>query len=171
MPDQSAHARIARIVMDPKMTSDQKLAAIDAVGKASTKAVSAPKVDYPRLAVNNYGAATPGNIDLEHRPHVQNPDGSVSTVLSMGANVGGKEVLMPMVSPQGRIMSERQAIDEYRRTGKNLGTYDSVKASNEAAQAIHEDQERSPPEDTLNGAGSPLATVAKYQELRPGGPR
>mgnify|MGYP001593175329 FL=1 len=57
-----------------------------------------------------------GNIDLYNRPRVQNPDGSVSSIRSMGFNIDGKEVLLPTVSDDGRIMSNEEAINQYRQT-------------------------------------------------------
>jgi hypothetical protein len=83
-----------------------------------------------------------GNIDLAHRPHVVNPDGSVSTVRSMGVNFGGPEVLIPTVSDDGRLLTPEEAIEQYRTTGKHLGKFKSVPASNAWAQLVHEQQER-----------------------------
>lgn len=87
------------------------------------------------------GQIAPGNIDLYHRPVVRNPDGSISTVRSMGVNVDGREVLIPTVSPDGRVMSNDEAIDMYRTTGQHLGQFDSVGASNEYAKDLHLQQE------------------------------
>ena len=81
-----------------------------------------------------------GNIDLYNRPSVRNSDGSISTVRSMGINVDGKEILIPTVSDDGRIMSKEEAINQYRATGKHLGIFDSVDESNDFAKMLHNQQ-------------------------------
>lgn len=86
------------------------------------------------------GVLQPGNIDLAHRPVVRNSDGTISTVRSMGVNVDGREVLIPTVGEDGRILSENAAIDLYRRSGKHLGVFASPEASTAYAQRLHEQQ-------------------------------
>lgn len=86
------------------------------------------------------GMLEEGNIDMSTRPLVKNKDGSVSTVRSMSINEDGKEVLIPTVSDDGRILTEKQAIDLYRRTGRHLGKFDSVEAANKYAQILHESE-------------------------------
>lgn len=81
-----------------------------------------------------------GNIDLDKRPIVQNADGTISTVRSIGVNVDGKEVLIPTVSEDGRLMTNKEAVSEYRRTGKHLGMFASPEASDAYAESLHEDQ-------------------------------
>ncbi len=83
-----------------------------------------------------------GNIDLANRPQVQNEDGSISTVRSIGVNIGGEEVLIPTVSEDGRIMSNDEAVDQYMRTGRHLGKYGSPEESNKAAEQLHNQQEQ-----------------------------
>ena len=80
----------------------------------------------------------PGNIDLFNRPSVLNPDGSRSTVRSISINEGGIEVLIPTVV-RNRVVSNQEAIDEYRRTGKHLGKFSSVREADAYAKRLHED--------------------------------
>lgn len=102
---------------------------------------------------HRYGALEPGNLDLTRRPYVPNADGSVSTVRSMSFREGSKndspyadkEILIPTVSDDGRIMSGDEAIAEYDRTGKHMGVYATVADANAAGEAIHEDQVKTPP--------------------------
>jgi len=82
----------------------------------------------------------PGNIDLTKRPVVKNPNGSISTVRSMGVNLDGKEVLIPTVHPDGYIMSDEDAIAHYRQTGQHLGKFSTPAESDAYAQQLQEDQ-------------------------------
>jgi hypothetical protein len=82
----------------------------------------------------------PGNIDLEHRPRVPNPEGGISTVLSMGTNIDGREVLLPRVTDDGRIVTPEEAVAIYKRTGKHLGIFDTPEHSDVYAKRLHEAQ-------------------------------
>lgn len=86
------------------------------------------------------GMLKPGNIDLNRRPVVHNPDGTISTVYSMSIGTDQGEVLIPRVSPDGRVLKEKEAIDLYRRTGQHLGIFSTPAEATAYAEALHQKQ-------------------------------
>lgn len=100
-------------------------------------------VDHAGPDLSSPGLVEKGNVDLTNRPRVKNADGSISTVRSLGVNIDGKEVLLPTVSDDGRILTKDEAVQQYRQTGKHLGVFSSVEASTSYAKKLHEDQARS----------------------------
>jgi len=86
------------------------------------------------------GLITSGNIDLAHRPIVKNDDGSISTVRSISIDVDGQVILIPTVSDDGRIMTDQEAVKQFRTSGKHLGVFDSEDAAGKYAVSLHDQQ-------------------------------
>lgn len=83
-----------------------------------------------------------GNIDLAGQPIVQGLGGKSSTVRSISVNFDGIEYLIPTVANDGsRILSDEEAIEQFRRTGKHLGAFKTTDEANRAAERIHSDYE------------------------------
>ncbi len=95
---------------------------------------------FPDYSPGEVGLIEQGNIDLNKRPIVYNPDGSFSTVRSKSWNFDGQEVLLPTVSDDGRNLTDAEAVDLYKRTGKHLGKFKSPEAADAYAQKLHEAQ-------------------------------
>jgi GH24 family phage-related lysozyme (muramidase) len=94
----------------------------------------------PVTITNIKGLAEPGNIDLEARPQVKNPDGTFSTVRSIIVGVDNKEVVIPTVVGD-KVVSEQEAIANYRKTGEHLGKFNNVKDAEDYASKLHREQE------------------------------
>lgn len=103
-------------------------------GSDAEQAKQAFYAAYPK------GLLERGNIDIHSRPVVKNSDGSISTVRSMSTNIDGREVLIPTVSDDGRIMSDDEAIDNFMRTGKHLGMFDNPDDATAYAESLHNQQ-------------------------------
>jgi hypothetical protein len=87
-----------------------------------------------------------GNLDPNKAiAFVKNKDGTTSTVRTMSVNFGEGEVLIPTVHPNGYIMDNNEAIERYRKTGQNFGTFETVEDANKYAQALHETQAKITP--------------------------
>ncbi|GAG20363.1 unnamed protein product, partial [marine sediment metagenome] len=91
--------------------------------------------DYAVKVGEGYpGMIEAGNLDLSNRPQVANPEaGGTSSVWSMsiGVNEGGKEItiLIPRIRENGEIMSEKDAISHYNKTGRHMGKFKNYESA------------------------------------------
>lgn len=99
-----------------------------------------PQPQAPSFTSMPSGMKRAGNIDLLNRPVVHNPDGTISTVRTISIGTDEGEVLIPTVSPDGRILSPDEAIQLYRQTGQNLGVFGSPDDATAYAKALHNQQ-------------------------------
>jgi hypothetical protein len=83
----------------------------------------------------------PGNIDTRSIAPVRNRDGSVSTVRSISIGTDSGEVLIPTVV-RGRVVSNEEAIAEFRRSGRHLGVFASPREATEYAKQLHKSEEK-----------------------------
>ena len=77
-----------------------------------------------------------GNININNRPVLRNRDGSVSTEVSFSIGTPKGEVLIPTVV-NGKIVSQEEAIDHFRKTGEHLGIFKNVESANRYAEKLH----------------------------------
>jgi len=88
------------------------------------------------------GMLEPGNVDILNRPRVRMQDGSTATVRSISVGLDGQTVVLPTVSPDGKILSNEQAVELYQATGQHLGKFSDQASADTYAEALHKDQER-----------------------------
>lgn len=96
----------------------------------------------PSAPANPTGLKEQGNIELDKQPSVYNPyTKGQSTVWSMSIGTDKGEVLISRVTPEGKVMSEKEAVDYYKKTGKHLGVFDTPEAATKYAKQLHDDYE------------------------------
>ena len=89
------------------------------------------------------GMVEAGNVDLYAQPIVQNPDGTSSTVDSMGFEEDGLHYLLPSVTPDGRHLSDTAMVfAAFKRTNRHLGIFKTREASDTYGAKLHEDYAR-----------------------------
>jgi hypothetical protein len=158
-------------LLKPKLDNDPYSQGLQRVRQQKPAAQAGPSLSAPPppLGVQPLEA---GNVDLYNRPKVHNPKtGGTSTVFSKSWNIDGKEVLLPTVSDDGRMMSDDEAKAQYRKTGKHLGKFKNPADANAYAKQLHEDYaagkyEKRPTMTAPPTMGPVDPWHAKIQELR-----
>lgn len=79
----------------------------------------------------------PGNLSEAIRYRVKNADGSVSTVRTMSIGTDAGEVLIPTVI-DGKVVSDEAAIEHFKKTGENFGTFKTPEEATAYAMALHD---------------------------------
>ncbi len=86
------------------------------------------------------GQTEAGNIDLNNRPMVKNPDGTTSTVRSITiTDDKGKATVIPTVIGD-KVVSNEDAIKHFKKTGEHLGVFDNEQNANDFAEKLHKQQ-------------------------------
>lgn len=125
--------------MAPRQSGQQAAGGQSLLGLLYERLTSLPTV---LAGATTPGLVTAGNIDLVAQPRVRNPDGTISTVRSMSFQdkPGGPEILIPTVAHNGRgILSDKEAIEQYHKSGKHLGIFKDADAATAFARRLHED--------------------------------
>lgn len=96
---------------------------------------------YPPNEMTPYtqGMQKQGNIDLNNRPSIPNPQGGHSGVFTMTVGIdNGRTVLLPRVV-NGKILSEKDAFNHFKNTGEHMGLFHSKEAADAYDKKLHED--------------------------------
>lgn len=118
---------------------DEIPATADGVREALAQFGTVPDGESAAASLAKLGALEPGNIDLHKRPVVHNEDGSISTVRSISFEEDGKTILVPTVVGD-KVVSDKEAIAHYHKTGEHLGKFKNSAAADSYAQSLHEAQ-------------------------------
>lgn len=110
------------------------------------------------------GMVEPGNIDLSKRPLVHHSDGSVSSLYSYSFGTEDGEVLIPGVSPEGKMLTEKQAEKLYEESGQHLGIFKSPESADAYANMLHEKQGAY---QTYKNGGKYKPSVETYDRWKP----
>jgi hypothetical protein len=153
---------LEKVLSDPNLTFEDRIKAASALDLSNRQGIEREGI---RLAMNlsNLANGLPleipnknlpvnlgpkkydgmierGNLDLNHRPVVGMPDGSIATVRSITIEEDGQYILIPTISKDGRVLTNDQAIEEYHNTGEHLGVFNSEEAADKYANELHESQ-------------------------------
>jgi len=168
MPDDFDPFKQGAIAVDPDTFDPFKQGAIAVDPAPSTSPLSEKAVtdtqDWMRTMVlqNPRGLIEPGNIDLYHRPIVQNADGSLDAVRPQSVGIDGREVLLPSVAGDGRHLTVPEMVDTYRKTNQHLGIFDNPANATSYAEILHQQQNQLyGPHGVMRQAKEPVPGMAR----------
>lgn len=128
---------------EPKSGSTLALKAADVTPEAISKKLQDSQASFEKpgqVAViekpSVKGMKVPGNINLNGRPLVPNKDGSYSSEKSFSIGTDKGEVLIPQVV-NGKMLSQKEAIEHYLKTGEHMGIFDTPENADAYAEMIH----------------------------------
>ena len=96
-------------------------------------------LQQPNPLINPPGMVEPGNLDPFHRRTLDNKNGTFSTTLSFSVGTDKGETLIPQVV-KGQLLTKREAIAHYMKTGQHLGIFDSPQSADAYSSALHDAQ-------------------------------
>lgn len=163
--DDTVSHEIGSILLDElaKTSGKKTPASITPHGRLLSGSMGPPKFAYgtgSRVDDNGFvsnkppdGLITPGNISMDNRPQVNNPDGSISTVRSISIEQDGKTYLIPTVV-NGKVVSNEEAIQHFRATGEHMGVFRDNQSADNEAEKIHEIEASKIPKYAYGTTGS-----------------
>lgn len=81
-----------------------------------------------------------GNISLDDRPVIKNKDGSISTLRTISVGFDDGAYLIPTIAPDGTQLTNEEAIELFKETGKHLGKFISTEAADRYARKLSVEQ-------------------------------
>jgi hypothetical protein len=97
-----------------------------------------PAPPYP----GTIGLLTRGNLNPYERRIMHNmpgPEGAISTLRTTILGTDKGYLLLPSVTPDGRLLQNSQEImDQYRKTGQHLGIFDSAENADAYDRMLHQ---------------------------------
>ena len=144
-----------------------------AAGEAKEKAAKAEAPVYT-VGPKPKGMVEEGNLDINNRKVLKNPDGTISTESSISISADGKEVLIPTVI-DGVRYSNKDAVDHFKKTGENLGKFDSSEAADAYAKTLHQrgytEEQKKAEDQAQQKAGLPRFSLSQEMAFAKAGER
>jgi hypothetical protein len=82
------------------------------------------------------GLLEEGTVNLADRQRIPHPDGTYSSMRAKSFPVGGREVLVPIIDPDGNGLSDKAAVERFVATGEHLGVFKDPNAATAYAKRL-----------------------------------